>query len=201
MRVGESLYEVWKREIGMQRPAAGVPRRKVMAQSTRLRELAAGYRPPPPGGMPHALERVRRSILDPASQAAEAERRPAARREELTRLVEAVGRELDALTCEAAPEHVAELLRRRDAFVFLLAKVLPPIEVPDMVSLNARVREAVEAEVERLRRWRDSLVAEHKRIKVEVEEHERRGRRRFRGVISNKTWPTCYRRCMRPKKI
>ena len=143
--------------------------------SARLIKLADGYRPPPRRSFHDVLERLRLSIVEPVERQREAARRPDARREELTRQVDAVGCELDALDCYASPEQVGELLRRREALGFLLAKVPPPVEVTDAVSLNARVRSAVEAEVERLRRWRDSLVKECKLIKVEVEEHERRG--------------------------
>lgn len=170
----ETLFESWKREINSQSAPAGSLVRNVMS-SARLTRLADGYRSPRRRSMHDVLERLRLSIVGPVETAAEAERRPAARREELARLIEGAGRELDALTCYDTPEQAGELLRRREALGFLLAKVPPPVEVPDAFSLNARVREAVEAEVERLRRWKDSLVKECKLIKAEVEEHERRG--------------------------
>jgi hypothetical protein len=175
--VGESLYERLLSEIQRERPSSGVPARKVMTESPRLRELAtrAHYQPPPRRGLLGRLEGIRRSIVEPAEQAVEAERRPAARREELARLLERVGVELDAVVYWDGPERVETLLRRREALLFLLDKVPPPVKAPDMASVNASASAAVEAETVRLRDWCGLLEQERRLIKAEVEEIEQRG--------------------------
>lgn len=171
------LYERLKGEVVREAPAPGFPVRRVMLESARLRALAAraNYQPQPPRGMPDLLDRRRRAIEEPAEQAREAARRPAARREELTGLLAGVEAELTAMTYRASPEQAESLLRRREALQFLLDKVPPPVEVPDALALAASVSKAVTAEIEELRNWITLLEAERTRVKVEIEEAEQRG--------------------------
>lgn len=172
--MSESLYNRWMREVG-HNAAHAIARRRVLVQSERLRALAAksGYRPPGVRALPDRLYEIRRAIREPVERAAAEAARPAARREELTRLLGDADDALEAVSCYDSPEHVEGLLRRREALRFLLKRV-PPVAAPvDALSLAALVAEAVDAEVGRLREWRALLKEEHGRIRVEVEEFER----------------------------
>lgn len=172
--MNESLYDQWTAEI-VSRLTSPVPSRSVMRDSELLRKLAAGYSPPTRRGLPARLESIR-CRFDIPDTAAE-RRRYEARRVELEGQRNDVEAQIAALTCEVAVEHVDGLLRRRAAFELLisLVPVLPVESSTDASARAAACREAVEAEVGRLREWAELLKQERTRIRQEVDALERSG--------------------------
>lgn len=177
------LYEQWREEIAAWRvneAAAHVNRLKpnIVSQSKFLQQLCqqVGYTPPSPRAFPVHLRNMESRIREDAEQRRCAGEKIRKRHEELKAQENNLTASLIAVTWESSVDEVVRIRQQLDTVRHLLS-LIPQEGLHDELFLTEAGdswQQVRERGVARLRAWEAALSQEHRRIKSEIDEMERR---------------------------